>query len=684
MGYLGGGGFRGIFDDDVFVIALAMASFPLAGAITFVCDQQRHSYRFLADRGVRPGQIWLSRQLLLWLLAVLPVVAFSAIAAPYVVVGATYFRPLDAVYLGSLVRNLLVSIASIALLGLAAGQFCSMLFRNAFLAAFFGLLLSGVLVLWYGLMWLWGVNWFWSVLPIPLALLLATWLRTPHWLVERNTLRAWLPVALALVIPAAAIFTAVPLYRAYEIPAVGPGFSPDEYAQPVTAAEQSTCDLYEQAGKLMQELKSETPSEQDENANAEPLPGSGRRVLTRREIDWVDANAKAIAITLQASRQKGSDCLSPWSIRVNMSVSRVSNLAYLLQLSAQRLEEQGNLDAAIEQYFAAIRMSIQLRHCSNVEFERSDRLEQETYDLLPHWATQPKQTPERVLAAARELDKLTADLSPDLDAVKREYLRLHRAFSGGYATMIEASRGGGEEVALLPLTWLWSQLPWERTRALRLLNVLTRRQLVELEEIQAAAASGEAVRRPPYRRQYFSSENGPFTSQELPYVLHEEVHVPLIKGPLQYEQDDRIRRYTAMVALRRGVRLTLLLEAWKLRHGSLPKTLDELVGPDLDRRPIDPYTGVPFQYVRDGVGIPLRWYIDVGSDYFFGRIAAKVPFIWSAGPRVIYNGVEEGQKEPPSYGNYRIIDNPWGVNPQKRFPQSDYNLWESGWPIPVP
>ena len=182
---------------------------------------------------------------------------------------------------------------------------------------------------------------------------------------------------------------------------------------------------------------------------------------------------------------------------------------------------------------------------------------------------------------------------------------------------------------------------------MRLLNVLTSQQLAELADIQAAAASGDAIRRPPYRRSYYSSEDGPFTSQELPYVLHEEVHVPPIKGPLQYEQDDRIRCYTAIVASRRGVRLSLLLEAWKLRHGSLPKTLDELVGPDLDRLPIDPYTGAPFRYVRDGVGIPLRWDIYVGSSYFFsGKIAAKVPFIWSAGPKVIYNGVDEGQKEP--------------------------------------
>ena len=34
--------------------------------------------------------------------------------------------------------------------------------------------------------------------------------------------------------------------------------------------------------------------------------------------------------------------------------------------------------------------------------------------------------------------------------------------------------------------------------------------------------------------------------------------------------------YVAQVAARRAVRVVLALEAWKLKHGSLPKTLDEL------------------------------------------------------------------------------------------------------------
>ena len=39
-----------------------------------------------------------------------------------------------------------------------------------------------------------------------------------------------------------------------------------------------------------------------------------------------------------------------------------------------------------------------------------------------------------------------------------------------------------------------------------------------------------------------------------------------------------MRTYTAIETSRPATRLLLALEAWKLRHGSLPKTLEELVG----------------------------------------------------------------------------------------------------------
>jgi len=149
--------------DGLIAVLLALASFPLVGAITFYGDQRGRSYQFLADRGVQPRLVWLGRQALAWLATALLSVVISAAAVMLVMMLATYPKPPGAAHFELAIKAAVVVILFIALLGLASGQFCSMLFRNGFLAAFFSLLLTGGLALWSGLMWVWGVNWIWSI-----------------------------------------------------------------------------------------------------------------------------------------------------------------------------------------------------------------------------------------------------------------------------------------------------------------------------------------------------------------------------------------------------------------------------------------------------------------------------------------------------------------------------------------
>ena len=52
---------------------------------------------------------------------------------------------------------------------------------------------------------------------------------------------------------------------------------------------------------------------------------------------------------------------------------------------------------------------------------------------------------------------------------------------------------------------------------------------------------------------------------------------------------------------RRATRLILALEAWKLDHGGLPKSLEDLKGKYLDQLPVDPYTGGAFRYKPKGL-----------------------------------------------------------------------------------
>ena len=310
-------------------------------------------------------------------------------------------------------------------------------------------------------------------------------LRAPSWLAEHNTLRAWLPVALVLLLPAATLLTAVPLYRAYQIPAVDVGFPLEEFDRPPTPSEQALDGLYELAYKNFVDFETfckETKRPYDE----EESPWYKRRSLTPAHVAWIDFNQEAIAKALAASRSDDS---------VYVAVDRqdrawdfdVWRLARLVILSGVRLEEQGNLDAAIDRYLAAVRMSRQLRRFSDDNGWEADDIEAKVYRWLPYWAARPRQTPAQIIAAARRLDELASRLPPDADAVKFQYVRLRRVLLGGYAAMVGEYRGGGGE-ELLPLTYLWSHLPWERTRAVRLLGVLTRRELDQLAKVQAETA----------------------------------------------------------------------------------------------------------------------------------------------------------------------------------------------------
>ena len=105
--------------------------------------------------------------------------------------------------------------------------------------------------------------------------------------------------------------------------------------------------------------------------------------------------------------------------------------------------------------------------------------------------------------------------------------------------------------------------------------------------------------------------------------------------------------------------LTLALEAFKLRHGSLPHRLDELVGPCLDRLPVDPCTGKPFVYFRSGVNHRLGDMI--GSLNFATRnlIPPQTPLLWSPGPDNAVPPPDEDRDWRRDWANGRRVELEW-------------------------
>ena len=237
---------------------------------------------------------------------------------------------------------------------------------------------------------------------------------------------------------------------------------------------------------------------------------------------------------------------------------------------------------------------------------------------------------------------------------------------------------------------LWLQLPWERARALRLLNLQTRLELVAAERANTSVRSPFDV---PWDPESLAGlrwmQRAGTNSSELLYVLRGQLNLT----PFSYtwEGVDRghgrerwfptlAERVQAVEAMLGATRLVLALEAWKLEHGRLPKRLDELVGHGLDRLPVDPYStsGESFRYLPAGLDMPLRSVGTLGGWATVGTIPADTPLVWSMGPNVrkVSLPPTEGRRE-----QYEIRDGPgfgWHL------PRSDFDAWESGWPCPIP
>ncbi|MEN6451553.1 MAG: hypothetical protein ABFC96_13760 [Thermoguttaceae bacterium] len=679
--YRGGLAGRGL-DNGLFCVMATVfflpAIAPLLGACAFSGDQTGCGFRFLAVHGVSPRCVWLSRLLLplTFSFAIAPVLSF--------VLWALFARSPDSELQTLTFADVFPHVLGYMFLGFSAGQFIAIIFRSSLLAGLFSLLLTAPLTAWCALMIYLGVGWWWSALPIPLALLLATRLRVADWLIERNSPRAWRRPAFAILIPTAALLTAVPLYRAYEFPRVDPGFSLEEFCRPLTPEERATLDLYRQASAKLVGPQVGVDENEQQRSDGEK-PGDQRQpiALDAWTKAFVDTNQVALSLALKASRQESvhDDSNAPGSV----SDVHAWELYRLLINSATKLEEEGKLDTALEHYLATIRFCSYLRRLDSPFGTAADPLERAVYDRLRWWAVRPQQTPERLLTATRQLEQLVSDMPPGTNWIKREYTRVRR-FVAGDLVAIEGSEYGvsgpaNESAAPLTAFWLW--LPWERTRAVRLLNLLTRRQLEELSEAESDARAGRRI-----AQAETGLENEP--SLEPPYVLQRAVTLP----PLQYDPDffsllrgtsGAAGSYAAIETCRRAMILTLALEAWKLRHGSLPNSLNELVGSCLKRLPIDPYSGEPFRYVRGGLKTPLRWRSPGEMAFREETTAPNTPFLWSTGPNVAVVAASGSVVD-----RYRINRDaktylPINTHPDHwRKPESEREVWQAGWAFPIP
>ena len=643
-------------------VMLALTAAPLAGASVFMADQRRRSFRFLTERGVSPRQVWIGRHavwmltLAFWtILLVLPWVAFPVLSWIVQLESSwdVAYNPIHhpAIELAILGGGCLVYVVG----AYTAGQLSSMFFRSSLLAGFFALLLSVVLVGWSGAMLGLGVPSIWSIAPIPLILLVATWLRTPHWLLERNGIKGWVSTASWLTISAGLLVAAVLAYRVREIPQVVQGFSPAEFSREASAEARATAEMYRRAGDLV------VPMAERKNTTEE---GAKEDFLARRKA-WIDENQKVIEMAMEASRRPECDGLEPPG-RKRLGDAGYE-LAGLLLGEARLLDGDGDLDAGLERGLAVLRISAHVRP-RNRDPEDADGIESSVYGYLDEWAAAPGQTPQRIRIAIQAIERLMSEPPSRTDAIKADYLITRRIVEGDIDLLGNELSTWDDRTRAVRTIVAMQWMPWEKARAVRLLGWLTGVQLRSLENVERAVADGlplPMASHYDYRTERYGS---PHRNK-----LRQTTMIP--RGLYNSSWYWQARMGVDVSTRRRAACLVLALASWKLEHGELPEKLDDLVGPYLTKLPPDPHTGQPFRYFREGIPIAIAApyaYYDAPIDL----VKAGQPFIWSTGWNVSVHNYNPVGALDEYYINER-----WDSYLQ---PKSEYEVWQRGKCFTIP
>ncbi|HEY2761582.1 MAG TPA: hypothetical protein VGI75_12585, partial [Pirellulales bacterium] len=569
----------------------------IIGSMVFLGDKEHDRFRYFVDHNIPPRYVWFTRQLL-WLLVTFSI-GFVVIAACgfWRHVGVT---TLDGVRRDGPPPELVLEIAT----AYAAGQWMSMHVRSGVLSGFFGLLLSALLCGWIFLMHWAGVDLTWSALPIPLVLMYATWLRAPDWISENKRWSARIRAAAVMLVPMAALLVAVPIYRVQQIPAriggdIGgklssanikaelPGFDVDQFAAAIREnrkAGQKTADLYRQA-----------VAEYEYPQKTLRLDG----LLSADQGQWLAANEKALNLALEAGGQPHCYFGDPLTeMELPPALMHGGLLSDLLRTSGKQLEAEGDLDGALDRYFAALHATAQLSPVT--PWPQTSRSLEADFAAIAAWGATENVTYERVHQAIDRLAGLNSDYLHTADNANITYLVARRSILAGKGNscfplydltadqMSEARRRLEREV-------IWGTLmPWENQRAVRLLNLLMyslvqKSDLVQLflsRQKLAEPGEGGPVWGLMIDKRYFQQADARRVTQGIRLPVNANSALNVFDGianliqktspDLQWVDDlstFSIRALSEFEARRRGTIVVLAIEAYRLKHGMLPAFL---------------------------------------------------------------------------------------------------------------
>ena len=306
---------------------------------------------------------------------------------------------------------------------------------------------------------------------------------------------------------------------------------------------------------------------------------------------------------------KRSGCVMPksWSWIDQRKSQQLGRVAMLLKMSAFESLANHRLDEAMQRALALYQFGI---HLGRDRWYCGRPVQHAGLHVLREWAMSGDQTTESLLAAlGRSMSETSHPVAQLVRAEGVFAVDPQELLRAEYADSAEMQDQRWRDAVALQ-RWLF----WEPWREERLLNVLA---------AEGAANLRRAMRHNPSPHLRMLDESYDRLLQNVEedsdriWNTHEANsrgqrwqqttwEVTLGWGWSEYEvKNSFLPTWVSLEAHRRGLWLTIALQAYRLQHGKLPERLDELVGPFMDRLPTDPSTGQAFEYRAGGVPIEL-------------------------------------------------------------------------------
>ena len=628
-----------------FVLLIGLPA--LAGVLTFRSEQRQDKYHFLANQGLSPRSIWLSKHSVWFpravgvVLLILATIALAATRQGRVseVVHGVYclefndrewqarFSPLATDWLGenAVTRGIIMTLAIYSV-----GQAASLVYRRGVVALFAAILGILITMIWCMFCTVGGVPLVLSLLPIVPGLLLFTYLRTSSWLLNRNRTRSWLVPGGILASSVLACFSLALLYRVIEIPSVdsaqsGFGLSAEQRTNllaPISAEERETADMYRQA---IANLTGGDPTTWPKE-----LGPTGRWMSATEETRaWVEANGQSLEVIRKAAARPS--CAFKRVDELDISVTEIDATFWLMLRAAIVETMDGNVEDALDSFGAALAVT---RHAAGRGDDLSLWIEIHlnspgVLTAIGYWATRPEVDARLIERAIDIIDKHLAAVPRTSVVSFGEHQWLRSVLAGGPETIRERSSGGTYRGHNPAERWLY-RFPGESLRMRKIVDWSDHRLSRLIAEFEAHGR-GDA-------------KGGMGAAYRLLKSREKEVGLQLARWSkttpsLRLLNVDSLRHDAALdVMLRTKAAATILT-----MHLLLAERRDGMLSDSLDTISIelkDPWTGKPFVWYPQGV--PQK----VKSGYV--TIPPDRPFLLSAGPndarieRIEYEDIPPG------------------------------------------